>query len=176
MFITVGYLGNQQTNNTEIVDLNGNCNASLPDYPMKLGGGSGVYYNNSIVIFGGYTNKSYHLQKGGSSFEVFAIIDTDRMSGHAAVVFEGEEEKIWLTGGSSHSDYLYTTLFIDSNGNTTPGPYLPKPSIFHTVISINKTTSYLIGGMKEYGIYTTNSRLSAAYLNIHKQALPRGSK
>ena len=51
--------------------------------------------------------------------------------------------------------------YIDSNGNTTPGPYLPKPSIWHTVISINKTTSYLIGGMHN-GIYH-QSRLIAAF-------------
>ena len=72
--------GQRIINNTELIDLDGNCQLSLPDYPMLVdGGATGVYYNDEIVVCGGYlTNICYNLQRGWSSFEFFATMENKR--------------------------------------------------------------------------------------------------
>ena len=40
--------------NTELIDMNGSCSTSLPNYPRKLSEATGIYTNNMILICGGY--------------------------------------------------------------------------------------------------------------------------
>ena len=50
---------------TELIDMNGSCSTSLPNYPKKLSEATGIYHNNTILICGGYdgnpTNECYKV-------------------------------------------------------------------------------------------------------------------
>ena len=38
---------------SEVIDLNGECNSTLPDYPLGVLGATGLYVDGKIVICGG---------------------------------------------------------------------------------------------------------------------------
>ena len=43
---------------SEVIDLNGECNSTLPDYPLGVLGATGLYVDGKIVICGGgYINE-----------------------------------------------------------------------------------------------------------------------
>ena len=68
IIMTTGYGHSRELNNTELIDINSDCKASLPDYPMKIDGATGVYIDGKIIICGGghpVTNKCYQLRKVG---------------------------------------------------------------------------------------------------------------
>ena len=50
--------------NTELVDLSGNCSATLPNYPLKTCWATGIHINGVVLICGGYDG--YHGDIGGN--------------------------------------------------------------------------------------------------------------
>ena len=141
------------TPNTEIVDLSSNCSASLPDYPKEVRGTTGQFLNDSAIICGGehddnegrYSNECYSLEKGANHFETITPMKAAR--GYAkSIVTQG---KMWVTGGYEDDDFygrrlLASTDFIPKSSFGEPN--LPEPIAKHALVSINETTTMLIGG------------------------------
>ena len=138
------------TDNTEIIDLSNNCAASLPNYPKKLSGATGQFLDDNVIICGGtnyignaqwqWTNDCFALKKGATSFEQFHSMDEARSSARS-IVTQGD---IWVTGGGNENGYLSSTEHIPES--STSDIELPVIVSEHALISINETTSMLIGG------------------------------
>ena len=140
-------------NNTEILDLSGDCTASLPNYPKELDGATGQFLDDKIIICGGgfflgvlgnYSD-CFILRKGESSFESFPSMKEARIQAKSVVT----QGRIWVTGGIQFYGLNYTILssteYIPNNSSNEP--ILPEPLCYHAIISINDTTSMLIGGV-----------------------------
>ena len=59
------------------------------------------------------------------------------------------DQKMWMTGGLSTQGRINSTIFIMEflNGPTESGPNLPEGLSDHAIVSINETSSLLIGGL-----------------------------
>ena len=56
--MTTGEYHGFSRNTTELVDISGNCSATLPNYPLKTCWATGVFIDGIILICGGYDG--YH--------------------------------------------------------------------------------------------------------------------
>ena len=163
ILITLGTSNGQNHPETELIDLNGNCGAALPNYPIAAHGATGVYLNNTVIICASPPAGCYHLQRGSSSFEFLGNMTEKRYLAKSTVV----GDKMWITGGQwGDKNKLKSTEYIDSSGITTPGPDLPEGMYLHAIININITTSILIGGI--IGSYD-NSDLTYFYNHDTKE-------
>ena len=154
---TTGWDGFYSLSSTEIIDLNGTCSVSLPDYPMKLDGATGLYVDGKIVICGGgfpnANRKCYQLKKGGKTFElVFTMESAVRYA--KSIVHQG----YMIRSGGYYNGYYNgdvnisgTAEFINHqiSNNTVPKPQilLPEPVSQHAIVNINQFNSFLIGGI-----------------------------
>ena len=163
--MTTGWDGVNPLSNTEIIDLNGTCTASLPEYPMKLDGATGVYVDGKIVICGGgypiSNNKCYKLEKGGETFELVFIMEEEERYAES-IVHQGY---MLRTGGYKNGgdNLIGTAVFINhqNSNNTAPKPQilLPEPVSQHAIFRINDTTSFLIGGITSSAAYSRKTHL-----------------
>ena len=118
---------------------------------MKLYGTTGQFLSDSAIICGGfngqnryynngYTKKCF-LKKGATSFESITPMTEARQYARS-IVTQGH---IWITGGLDKNDNkLSSTEFIPKR--STSAPRLPEPVAYHALVSLNETTSILIGG------------------------------
>ena len=149
IIVTTGYGSSRELNNTELIDSNGDCIASLPDYPMKIDGATGVYIDGKIIICGGgypVTNKCYQLRKGGKEFELIYTMKQKRYNARSIVT----QQKMLLSGGHNGNSYIGTGEFINTQISKATEPsfniQLPEAVLFHAIININQSTFFLIGG------------------------------
>ena len=133
--------------NTEIIDLSGNCTASFSNYPMKLRGTTGQLLNDSVVICGGWSSVKqefihdcFILRKGATSFENFLSMNICR-SNAKSIINQGY---IWITGGADGSKIFSSTEYIPKSSINDLS--LPISVQSHAIIVINETISMLIGG------------------------------
>ena len=80
------------------------------------------------------------------------------------------ETILWVTGGLSYGFSYYenplftanTSDFIGIEAGLQPGPDLPLPFEYHSIIGINSTLSMIIGGAHEYHVtvFQRNSPLT----------------
>ena len=152
---TTGWNG-QFLDNTEIIDLNGNCsNSSLPKYPKALNGAMGVYINDFLLICGGerwegstdiFTNECQKLSKEGVTFDVFQYMLDKRAWASGTLTNDGF---MWVAGGNNvEKGMLASTEVINPSDKIVFSNYddLPEPVYRHALITLNGTTSFLIGG------------------------------
>lgn len=153
IIVTTGHNGNY-LDNTELIVLNGNCSATLPNYPRNLRGATGVFINESLMICGGEypsslfgTNECFKLSKDGIKFDPISPMNEKRWFASSVVTHDG---KMWVTGGNggTNNDLLASTEIIDPQDSniTSIGSDLPEPIYGHVIIALNSTTSFLIGG------------------------------
>ena len=138
--------------NTEIVDLSRyafwsrKCSATLPHYPKKLYGTTGQFLEDAAIICGGgepATNECFSLRKNGT-FESIAPMKEARYLAKSIVT----QGRIWIVGGKDkNGEKLSSTEYIPKSSNNEPS--IPEPVESFSIISINETTSMLIGGSKE---------------------------
>ena len=64
------------------------------------------------------------------------------------------DHRLWITGGLSGATKLESTLLVSGDGPSEKGPNLPNGFFHHAIVSINGTTSSLIGGMPALGTVT----------------------
>ena len=156
---------------TEIVDLSGDCTVSLPEYPQELSGTTGQLLDDKIIICGGgvlpglggnTTSDCFTLQKGESSFESFPSMKEARYAAKSIV----NQRRIWVTGGIGKTfDILSSTEYIPNNSSNAPS--LPEPLAMHAIISINDTTSMLIGGFTKFFANNNDLPSSKTYYFDH---------
>ena len=152
---TTGWNG-QFLDNTEIIDLNGNCsNPSLPKYPKALNGAMGVHFKDFLLICGGerwegstqiITNDCQKLSKEGVTFDVFQYMHNKRAWASSTLTNDG---LMWVTGGNNAEEgMLASTEVINPSDKGLFSNYvdLPEPVYRHALITLNGTTSFLIGG------------------------------
>ena len=144
-------------NNTEIIDLKGDCsNSSLSNYPLALEGATGVFINNMVILCGGsksasledLTDECYKLSKG-NTFDFLCSMHDNRATA-SAISTNG---KMWVTGGWSLVGLtrLKTTEVIHpqnsaSNSTIPININLPEAITGHVIIGLNNARSLLIGG------------------------------
>ena len=149
IIVTTGYSYYRETKNTELIDIDGDCTVSLPDYPRKIDGATGVYIDGRIVICGGgypVTNKCYQLKNGSGAFELAYTMREKRYYARSIVT----QGKMFITGGHNGNNYVGTGEFINNqiskNDETSPIIQLPEAVHFHAVVNIDQSTIFLIGG------------------------------
>ena len=147
--VTTGYATSGELNNTELIDINGDCIAVLPDYPIKIEGATGVYMDGKVVICGGgsqITNKCYQLKKGDKTFKEVYTMKQKRYYARS-IVIQGE---MLVSGGHNGNTYIGTGEFINNqiSKNTEPrnNLQLPEAVHLHAIVSIDQSTFFLIGG------------------------------
>ena len=158
--MTTGWDGSSPLSYTEIIDFNGTCTTSLPEYPMKLDGATGVYVDGKIVICGGgypiSNDKCYQLEKGKETFELIFTMEIEERYAES-IVHQGY---MLTTGGYKNGgdNLIGTAEFINhkTSNNTAPKPQiiLSEPVSQHAIFSINETTSFLIGGITSSAAYS----------------------
>ena len=176
ILLTTGhYLTFTDLISTLLIDLDGTCNVDLPNYPKALRGATGNFANDMILICGGkmvkygYINECYKLSKGGKSFDTFQAMSENRGWASSAVI---NDQNIWITGGKNENSTHGTTEFINSS-TIFCGVNLPEPIDHHIIISLNSTTSFLIGGFIDdvssdktyYFNHENNIWIEGPYLN-----------
>ena len=89
--------------------------------------------------------------------ECYAMTESSvTLIGHMSVARSGaaslviDDNMLWVTGGMLVSPpdtdlLLSSTEFITKDGKSLPGPDLPMAMMEHTIVSINASTSILIG-------------------------------
>ena len=83
----------------------------------------------------------FTLRKKESSFESFPSMKEARVFAKSVVT----QGRIWVTGGIGKTyDIVSKTEYIPKSSSNEPS--LPEPLYMHEIISINDTTSMLIGG------------------------------
>ena len=152
-----GHRDNDFTNDTEIINLYGNCSTSLGNYPAPQGiyQANGVFMNDSVIVCGGFmigddsvsSNDCYKLFKRDKFFRFFAKMQERRKMASITVI----QGNLWITGGKSASYVLKSTEFLppkntNSMSTSVQKIDLPEPLYGHVVINLNETTSFLIGG------------------------------
>ena len=168
ILVTTGYNGGD-LDNTEIVDVHGDCSTTLPNYPKRFRGTTGQYIQDEIIICGGgYYDECYSLKKGASSFENITLMKEARDYAKSIAVTQSQ---IWVTGGrGNRGKRLSSTEYIPKS--LTNEPSLPEPVRSHALVSINETTSMLIGGS------TNNDDISSKthYFNHQNQSWKDGPR
>ena len=149
ILLTTGALNiGELKNSTVLIDLEGKCSVDLPNYPKALKGATGNFANDMIIICGGYISQTnyikecYKLSKGGKSFDSLHVMSESRGWPSSTVV---NDQIIWLTGGKNENGALGTTEFTNSS-TIFSGVNLPESINNHVIITMNDTTSLLIGG------------------------------
>ena len=155
--VTTGYGGVPYAgilDNTELIDLSGDCTSTLPNYPAKYAAGTGQFIDGKVVICGGYnyqglrTSDCYQLSKGSSSFvKLSPSMQVNRYRAKSIIT----QGRLWITGGQDeYKNKLSSSEFIQTSNNSESIPMgnieLPEPISGHAVISLNSSTSMLIGG------------------------------
>ena len=87
----------------------------------------------NIVVCGARRawDKCYKITSGKT--EIAATMSVERINS-ASVVINGK--LLWVTGGMRYDkENLASSEFIDVDGMTNPGPELPQPLSFHSMIN-----------------------------------------
>ena len=98
--------------NTEVIDLSGDGSVSLPNYPKRIHGTTGQFFDEKAIICGGYsmenggegvTNECFVLRKAAASFENFTRMQENRINARSFVT----QDHIWVTGGGFRGSTEY---------------------------------------------------------------------
>ena len=131
----------------EIIDL---INPKLKSEIMIYKNGSrvsatGAILQNHLLIFGGLENnkdtKNVSVIGMPNGWSNNMMIPRSMMS---SVVLN--ESKIWITGGFVNNDGLKSTEIFSLDQPSVPGPDLPFKVYDHSMVLVNSSTIYLIGG------------------------------
>ena len=131
----------------EIIDL---INPKLKSEIMIYKNGSrfsstGAILQNDLLIFGGIENnkdtKNVSVIGMPNGWSNNMMIPRSMMS---SVVLN--ESKIWITGGFINNDGLNSTEIFSLDQPSVPGPDLPFKVYDHSMVLVNPSTIYLIGG------------------------------
>ena len=140
-----------------MIDLNGNCNASLPEYPLHVVSASGIFFDNKIIICGGGDQSSentfkecYQFMQGNEGFQFLHFMKEQRMYAKS-ILFQ---DYMLVTGGKNRNytggdSTLDTGEYIQIKNKTDepkPDIQLPKPIEEHSFTKINQSTALLVGG------------------------------
>ena len=159
IIVTTGFGNSGDMSTTELIDVNGTCTSSLPNYPVKIKAATGVYIDGKIVICGGnypYSNKCYQLMNDEDAFELIYAMDEYR-EGAKAIVSQGN---MLVTGGRDNDTYnkIITSEFVNyliqNNTASRLKIQMPEPVHRHAILNINHSTIFLIGGVTASSSYT----------------------
>ena len=106
---------------------------------------TGAILQNNLLIFGGNENnkdtKNVSVIGMPNGWSNNMMIPRSMMS---SVVLN--ESKIWITGGFINNDGLKSTEIFSLDQPPIPGPDLPFKVYDHSMVLVNPSTIYLIGG------------------------------
>ena len=137
---------------SEILDLKLNKTCESTKHPHRLQKATGVFIDNNIIICGGSyssgsSNKCY--QQNGTGFYQMTPMMEKRTRASSTVT----NNLMWVTGGDGHKYYSSTEFIIPKDSNPFPLNSIPLHDIDlpisvrgHVILSLNSTTSILIGG------------------------------
>ena len=158
----------QNTYSSEIIDLSKKGNIECEnwgDFPWhgpndnsfssNLGQTGGLLGKIPIICGGTHTYFSYTCLIYKEEWTVHLQLSTGREHAASLVL---NETILWVTGGLSYGLSYYenpvftsnTSDFIGIEAGLQPGPDLPLPFDYHSIIGINSTLSMIIGGAHQY--------------------------
>ena len=120
------------------------------ELPKNLDAATGGVIEETVVICGGADviigesfDECYSLS--GNVAPLITHMSTQRAYA-ASLAVNGAS--LWITGGLSIdvNSFLASSEYITLEGSI-PGPEMPIPFCYHTLVAINKTCSMIIGGM-----------------------------
>jgi len=149
ILISTGYSGNSATQTTEVINIEDDSKCQdVEDFPLAIESAVGSYLGSFPVICGGYKSsslpyKSCHRLESGK-WQPFATLG-QRRNGAAGIV---HANTFIIFGGydDTGSGLLSTTEIVTEEGQVTPGPEMPAAVFYHSISSLNATTSILTGG------------------------------
>ena len=126
----------------EIIDLINTKSKSdiVVDENASRTGATGGILQNQLVICGGYDGDGIVIGSPNLSFEM----TIPRRLASSVVL---NESKIWVTGGVSNDRCcVNSTEIISLDQPPIPGPYLPIAVSQHSMVLVDESAIYLIGG------------------------------
>ena len=144
--VTTGVGESGWLTNTETIDIGNNSEPPYyPDHPRRLYAATGGFLHQDFITCGGaVTNQCFNFDGP------FTTMMMER-KGAASVVLDNE--KLWILGGENVSSIHSSTEYIFSDGRVEEGPSMPIPLTDHAMVKINKTTSFLVGGVDGMNTY-----------------------
>jgi len=147
ILISTGYSGNSATQTTEVINIEDDSKCQdVEDFPLAIESAVGSYLGSFPVICGGYDgsslNQCHRLESG--KWQPFATLG-QRRNGAAGIV---HANTFIIFGGydDTGSGRLSTTEIVTEEGQVTSGPEMPAAVSYHSISSLNATTSILTGG------------------------------
>ena len=147
---------------SEIIDFEGKCNSSIPDYPMTLCGATGQFIDNQIVICGGgpiYTKSCYRLNNSSAQFEKVYSMEDERIIVESTII----QGYMIVSGGKSVSEELdlvgtceYINIQLSNNTAPKHSILMPESMYMHALVNINQSTFFLVGGFREKSSNVSN--------------------
>jgi hypothetical protein len=148
----------------EIVDLSDPTNVCQPsfldEYPIYrvIEASGGLLTNNNVLICGGKSfieetmlDDCFSINAKNGLTTTTAKLSQPRTSSASVVL---NSTALWLTGGwLIDTGRTKSTEFVQLTG-TTPGPDLPLKVADHCLVSLNDTTTLLIGGKVSNGTFS----------------------
>ena len=109
---------------------------------------NGAIFQNQPLIFGGHENDNdtKNVCVIGMPKHAWSNNMMIPRTGMSSVVLN--ESKIWITGGFSNNGGLKSTEIFSLDQPPVPGPDLPFKVYDHSMVLVNPSTIYLIGGLQ----------------------------
>lgn len=115
-------------------------------------GATGGILQNQPVICGGYDNDGHGSDTANVSVmsligmpnQCFKLM-SDRICASSVVL---NESKMWVTGGELYGHDKKSTEILSLDRPSVPGPDLPFTVFYHSMVLVDPTTIYLIGGVQ----------------------------
>ena len=161
---------------TEIIDLRDEsiqCNP-WPHIQIPLSFANAGFLEGKYVVCGGdkpgyvHSNECYTMNN--YAYEtLLGSMSSNRTN--AASMITPYPHTIWITGGHDEnwqSHYLSSSELISSDGLTEEGPNLPHGRDSHAIVSINETSSLLIGGAAQGQASAVHGVLNSTFYFSHE--------
>ena len=124
----------------------GNCSASIADYPIYIGYPTLMCLDGKISSCGGYSRGSldncYDYDISNEEWRELKDLSEDRLYPSSSLVGENE----WLISGGSAYGGSATTEIIRQGGVPTPGTTLPDGMFYGCQVSLNETHVFFADG------------------------------
>ena len=166
-------------------DVSDKCSASLLGYPIPLAYSTGLFIDNKIVICGGIRStdmtcvkKCYQLKNSYDSFELVYSMKEERkysksISLQGNMLVTGGSGSLYCDSKEVSDTGEYINLQFGNNSAPKPDIKLPEPFGGHSLIKINESMVFLLGGVTNWNAVYNFSK-TTYYWNINSNEWKRG--
>ncbi len=149
LLVTVGYPWSNETQSTEVIDLDNPDNKcdNLQPFPIGVQGATGhLVYGNTPVICGGLFSNESSSNKCYIFGNPTPVLTMHEERWHPASLLLDEGRTIWIVGGRKQEDHDSSEILDTFRWTTEPGPSMPDGLAGHSLVQIDSNKVMLIGG------------------------------